>query len=167
MTKAFNDTRKRLLSYSLNETLLSCRIDGEACDADDFEWVYNDFHGNCHVFNSGQGGRRALRRISESGKPHGLHLELYVGMVPELEAYSVSGFAGAKIYINNNSFKSLYEDQLEVLVSSGSYTNVAVQRMIVKQLEKPYSLCTLRSDAMFYKKFKSLNFRKWVHMTNE
>ena len=78
---------------------------------------------------------------------------------PDLNKYSVMGFNGAKIYINNNSFKSLYEDQLEILVASGAYTNIGIQRMIVNQLEQPYSLCTLKSDAAFYKKFQSLNYR--------
>ncbi len=78
---------------------------------------------------------------------------------PDLNKYSVMGFNGAKIYINNNSFKSLYEDQLEILAASGAHTNIGVQRMIIKQLEKPYSLCTESSDAEFYKKFQSLNYR--------
>ena len=127
VSKAFTDSMKQRLAYSLNETLLSCRLGGIACDSSDFVWVYNDFHGNCHVFNSGRdstGKKVAVKSIHEPGRSSGLQLELFVGMAPGLEKFSVNGFSGAKIYIGNNSFKSLYEDQLEILVSSGAQTNI-------------------------------------------
>ncbi len=132
VTKAFSDEQKKNLSHSLEKTIIKCSIDGKPCDLSrDFEWVYNDFHGNCFVFNSGKNKSRALRRLSDSGKAHGLYIQMYVGMAhPDLNKYSVMGFNGAKIYINNNSFKSLYEDQLEILAASGSHTNIGSFKLI-------------------------------------
>ena len=37
-------------------------------------------------------------------------------------------------------------------------TNIAVQRTIVTQMEKPYSVCTSKSESVFYKQILSLNY---------
>lgn len=113
---------------------LSCRFSGAPCSWLDFKWVYNKHNGNCFVFNSGRnattGGELPLKRLKEAGQ-----LEMFVGAESPLllDKYSLTGFTGLKLFIGNNTFKTVYEDKQEILISSGSYTNIAVQRMLIKQ----------------------------------
>lgn len=79
-TTKLNDEEKKKLSHSLNQTIIKCQLDGISCEIDeDFEWVFNDFHGNCFVYNSGKNKTRPLRHLSDSGKTHGLYIQMYVG----------------------------------------------------------------------------------------
>ena len=159
----FSRAQKKSLGYSLEETLLSCKFGGAKCSPNDFEWIYNEYNGNCFVFNSGRnmdGAAVPLKRVKDPGQFAGLQMEMFVGVSSaQLERFSVSGFTGAKVFLGNNSFKSVYEDTQEILISSGALTNIAVQRMHVRQKERPYSSCTLDSDSVFYKKIVGLNFR--------
>lgn len=78
----FVDEEKMKLSHSLKETILKCQLDGKPCDyTEDFEWVYNDFHGNCFVFNSRKDKSLPLRYLKYPGKSHGLYVKMYVGNV--------------------------------------------------------------------------------------
>ena len=117
---------------------MSCKFSGVSCSWQDFEWIYNEHNGNCFVFNSGRtatGQSYPLKKLKDPGQFSALQIEMYVGVDAPilLEKFSPTGFTGVKLFIGNNTFKTVYEDQQEILVSSGSYTNIAVQRMLVNQ----------------------------------
>ncbi len=61
---------KRRLSYSINETLISCQFSLMSCDWKDFEWIYNVFLGACFVFNSGRnylGEAVPIKKLKQAG----------------------------------------------------------------------------------------------------
>ena len=49
----FNETRKKLFGYSLEDLIVACEFDSKPCNLSWFEWNYNANYGNCYVFNSG------------------------------------------------------------------------------------------------------------------
>jgi hypothetical protein len=67
------------------------------------------------------------------------------------------GFTGALLVLGNNSFRNVYENQQEILVSPGALTYIDVQRTIVNQMDQPYSECSMSSDSILYKRILSLN----------
>lgn len=50
---SYNDSYKKSLSFSLNESILKCNINGITCTESDFVWVFDSIYGNCYSFNSG------------------------------------------------------------------------------------------------------------------
>ena len=75
-----NEDKKRL-SYSINETLISCQFSLMSCDWKDFDWIYNVFLGACFVFNSGRnylGEVVPIKKLKQAGRFAGLQLEMFV-----------------------------------------------------------------------------------------
>jgi acid-sensing ion channel 5 len=154
-----NDEKKRL-SYSINETLISCEFSTTRCDWKDFEWIYNMFQGACLVFNSGRnylGETVPIKKLKQAGRFAGLQLEMFVDLPKPLKQLG-PGFTGIIVVLGNNSFRNVYEDEQEILVSPGALTYIAVQRTIVKQMERPYSECSKSSESILYQRILSLNY---------
>ena len=59
-----------------------------------------------------------LKRLKEAGQFAALQLEIFVGAESPLllDKYSLTGFTGLKLFIGNNTFKTVYEDQQEILI---------------------------------------------------
>jgi glutaredoxin 2 len=153
-----NEDKKRL-SYSINETLISCQFSSISCNWKDFEWIYNIYIGACFVFNSGRnylGETVPIKKLKQAGRFAGLQLEMFVDLPKPLKKIG-PGFAGAILVLGNNSFRNVYEDEQEILVSPGSLTYIAVQRTIVNQMEKPYSECSMSPDSILYERILNLN----------
>lgn len=49
-----SDSQRRSFGYELKDMLLSCTYNLNRCTADDFDWFYDVFYGNCYKFNSGK-----------------------------------------------------------------------------------------------------------------
>jgi hypothetical protein len=153
-----NEDKKRH-SYSINETLISCQFSLMSCDWKDFEWIYNVFLGACFVFNSGRnylGEAVPIKKLKQAGRFAGLQLEMFVDLPKPLKKIG-PGFTGAILVLGNNSFRNIYEDEQEILVSPGALTYIAVQRTIVNQMEKPYSECSMSPDSIIYQRILDLN----------
>ena len=153
-----NEDKKRL-SYSINETLIKCQFSLISCDWKDFDWIYNIYIGPCFVFNSGRnylGETVPIKKLKQAGRFAGLQLEMFVDLPKPLKKIG-PGFTGAILVLGNNSFRNVYEDEQEILVSPGALTYIAVQRTIVNQMEKPYSECSMSSDSILYQRILDLN----------
>ena len=139
MNNLSNTKDKLALAHSRDSLLVECSSNQIDCNPSDFEWSFHRYRGNCFVFNSGRnattGGELPLKRLKEAGQFAALQLEIFVGAESPLllDKYTLTGFTGLKLFIGNNTFKTVYEDQQEILISSGSYTNIAVQRMLINQ----------------------------------
>ena len=155
----FSDEQKRRLSYDLNETLISCKFSIYECNWTDFEMIYNKIFGTCFVFNSGKnafGQNVPIKRLKQAGRFAGLQIEMYVDIPKQLKKFG-PGYNGLIVVLSNNSFRNIYEDEQEILISPGSLTYIAVQRTIVNQMEKPYSECLTSSNSILYKRILDLN----------
>ncbi len=134
-----NEDRKRL-SYPINETLIKCTFSSTSCTWKDFEWIYNIYIGTCLVFNSGRnylGEPVPIKKLKQAGRFAGLQVEMFVDLPKPLKKIG-PGFSGAILVLGNNSFRNVYEDEQEILVSPGALTYIAVQRTIVNQMETQY-----------------------------
>lgn len=47
------DEFRKNLGYDIKDMLLSCSYNSKYCTADDFQWYFDPFYGNCFKFNSG------------------------------------------------------------------------------------------------------------------
>ena len=92
------------ITYSLNDTMIKCKLAGRECSYMDFKWFFDPAYGNCFIFNSGYnwlGERVPIKRISEAYKEYGLEITLYVGMADSLAYLTSSRGVGA--YIRNRT----------------------------------------------------------------
>jgi hypothetical protein len=52
-----SDVDKCRLARSLDQTLLSCEFNNQACTHADFTWLFHPVHGNCYEFNANSAKR--------------------------------------------------------------------------------------------------------------
>ena len=136
-----NDTIKRSLSYSLNETIIQCSFNLIQCNITrDFTWFISPFYGNCYSYNTGLdnlGNKLDIKEISKPGKINGFQLELFIGNPNEILDYMIS--SGYHIMINNQTYKiSTFEGYS---VSTGIETDIAINRLYTSLKPKPFSDC--------------------------
>ena len=84
--------RKERLSYSLNDSLISCYFNWISCSSNNFTTFFEPVYGNCFTFNS--------NLMNMSGEAYGLRLEMYVGCYERLNLLNAYyGGMGAMIRI--------------------------------------------------------------------
>ena len=138
VSSRFNDTTKKLISFSMKETLISCRFNGQPCYSNDFDWYFDPFYANCYRFNSRKG---QIRNVTQTGNAFGLRLELFVG--DEYKTQSFIRTAGYQVMINNQSnFPTANEGYT---VSPGMETNLEISRVFNKKLGPLYNNCIQKS----------------------
>ena len=143
------DNQRKRLSYSLDEMLINCKFVSLSCKSSDFEWYYHFYYGNCYVFNSNIVNKVDTNKsnndslienrkfVNGYGLPHSLQLELFVG-IPDMYPNDLNDL-GVKIIINNRTSFPLIGKDLDLNV--GTLSNIAIDRIIVDKLKKPYSDC--------------------------
>ena len=122
------------LGLTMHDMLLSCTFNSEECTADDFIYMYVPYYGNCYRFNSSGRGQ-----ISQTGKFHGLNMELFVGQAQTVE--QVAQDSGLHIYVYNetttpNPFSN------SVSAPANKETTILVEKKRINKMEKPYGDCT-------------------------
>ena len=132
--------------------ILYCFFSDESCGADDFQWEWDAYFGNCFVFNSGfnsSGQKVELRKSQMEGSVFGLQIEFYVNFYEDLMLYnSITDNFGLVIRIDNVSQKVDYSHD-GIFVSPGLQTYLALDRQFKTSLPKPYSNCDDLSDGNF------------------
>ena len=99
------DDLKRSYAYALDSVLISCMFDMHECTAEDFEWYWDKFYGNCYRFNGGKnanGDKIPYRMIGKSGDLCGLSLELYAGPADNGSPFKIS--SGFRVIIFNSTY---------------------------------------------------------------
>jgi hypothetical protein len=147
-----NETEKKSIAHNLDDILIGCKFNYQACTSADFIWEFDKIYGNCYSFNSGfdlTGKRKkkvALKTSSLAGSPYGLQLDLYVNYYENLSVFnSVQRGMGALIRIDNAT--QVIDHVAEgVMASTGFYTNIALGRENKFIMKKPYSDCVLDND---------------------
>ena len=103
---SFNDSYKKSLSFSSNESILKCNINGITCTESDFVWVFDPIYGNCYSFNSGSNKSQNsvdLIKIKRSGNNNGLRLELFIGNPKNIPEFIET--SGYHVMIHNQTYK--------------------------------------------------------------
>jgi acid-sensing ion channel 2 len=141
-----NETEKRKLSHSLEETMYSCTFNAQRCDANDFVWHFDSNFGNCWMFNSGQnrtGQRVPLSSNSFPGLKYGFKMIFYAYFYENLttfNSFTASGL-GALVRIENSSY--LTDGYGGIRIMSGYHTSMSISRSFKSSLPKPYSNCLI------------------------
>jgi hypothetical protein len=136
----YNDTHKKSLIFSLNESLLECFINTIYCTHLDFVWTVDPIYGNCYSFNTGfnsSGNSIDLIQISKAGNINGLRLKLFVGNPNNVPKFIETN--GYHVIIHNQTYKISTNEGFDI--STGVETSVIINRIYETLKPKPYSEC--------------------------
>ncbi len=149
MNSDLDDEEKKKLGHSIDDLIVSCYFNNQACTSEDFSWTFDTNYGNCYVFNSGfnisTGEKIPPKNSFISDLNYGLMLEMYSGFYENLTyVNSYDSGAGLVVRIENGSY--LENDLDGVKVSSGFQTDINIHREFESYLGKPFSDCDLPND---------------------
>jgi hypothetical protein len=125
MINNHSDEFRKNLGLPLNQFILSCRYDDQNCFLEnDFAWFYHKKYGNCYKFGSS-------KEAFFPGKEYGLMLALNLSIFEGLIKFTKS--LGA-VVILDNGFS-------EIDIPIGFETNLKINKIYSKHLNKPYDSC--------------------------
>lgn len=129
------------------------------CSSSDFYQVTDTFFGNCYKFNSDRNAQgelqpdklvtragwdlfkeqesKRLLTIDRSSFLNGLQLELLIGEPSDNNLVGI--FNGLHVMVNNRSVQPLFLPGMDI--PTGSATSIAIKRLFIHKLHKPYSEC--------------------------
>ena len=126
---------RKTFGFNINDILISCTYSGLQCSANDFKFFQSYQYGNCYTFNSGYNS--SIRTISSVGPGNSLEIELFSGD-PNEELYIYK--RGFYVAIHNQSYATILDNE-GVFVSTGSETNIGIERKFYYKEAYPYSNC--------------------------
>jgi hypothetical protein len=137
----YGDERRRLLGYSLDETLIECYFNNHACNPSDFTWMYSLDFGNCYQFNTGfnavTGEKEPIEESYMPGSRSGLRLMFFLG--ESKNRYTDMWKAGLKLFVHSQEMKpSKFEG---INVKAATSTNIGLRRAYEIKLPFPYTSC--------------------------
>jgi hypothetical protein len=145
-----------MLNYKLEDILIRCTFNGLYCSAQDFDWVYKEFLGNCYAVNLANSTKFKYSKFY--GKYYSLSMTLFMGMKDELKIISPVNGITLTIFNNTKQYSGTTID-----LPIGYETNVQMDRLFVHQLPKPYSNCDIdvensfSSNSYMYNKIRNNN----------
>ena len=153
-----DDTEKKQLGLSIDNSLISCTFNYKACSIEDFHWYYSSTHGNCFRFNTGFNSNDEpleLKKANQPGFDSGLTIELFKGLSYNMITHINSGF---NVFIENSTVYPLnYEG---ITVKPGILTKLIIYKQLKKKLPMPYNECVMMdelSSSVFYAEIARLN----------
>jgi len=149
-----NNTEKRKLSHTLDDMMPSCTFNIRNCTTSDFKWYFDQFYGNCWIFNSGinetTGQNVPLYFSTFRGELYGLQMNFYVNFYENLTSFNsysapLTGLKafGALIRIENSSDMTSFLPLDGIKINPGHVTSISVSRSFKTSLPKPYSNCLI------------------------
>ena len=135
-----DDSKRKSLGFSLNDSLVECIFNEKMCDETDFIWFYSIENGNCYSFNSGfdRNARNAnLKTSSKAGLSNGLRLKFF--LKDSKNSYTSIFENGLRIFISNNSIDPMSTEGIGV--SPSCNTNIVVKKSFFQRITEPYSDC--------------------------
>lgn len=136
----FSDSLKQQFSFRLEHMMLSCMYNLDDCTADDFEWYFDTFYGNCYRFNSGFSSNRTAspdKLCTKAGKINGLQVELFVG--DPMDISSLATTKGVHVIVHNKSIRPQLGEGMDA--PTGMDTSFIVNREFKSKISDPYSDC--------------------------
>ena len=139
---------RKLVSLNINDILISCVYNRRKCWAKDFKSFFHPIHGICFSFNNNNGP--FIKNVSLQGPDDGLSLELFMGTHNE---QTESDFNDGIILVVHNQSNVPFFDSDRILVSTGTETDLKINRNFVSKLGLPYSLC-IKNNTEFNSEFR-------------
>ena len=150
LSRNFTDERRKELGHTLDEILIMCEFNGQACSSSDFTWKFDRYLGNCFVFNADSSNETSsrLKRSYIADSQFGLSMDIFVNFhenLTQLNAYNSKH--GAYIRFENSSY--LVDDTVDngITLMPGVATSCSLGRVKRINLAKPYSMCDLDNDS--------------------
>lgn len=159
----FRQELHELEGFSLEKMLISCEYDRKTCNMKNFYAHKFSLFGNCYTFNFGKDSHEKKIPIEYAQKPgmfNGLKIKLFTG-AREYQPCWENNF-GVIVSVHNQLSMPLLGEEA-VFVSAGSESNLAIDRININKLSKPYSDCVenltnnKEIDSEFFKKTIYLN----------
>ena len=143
----FNANDKRTF-FDLNRTMLDCQFAGDACDANDFEFLYHPTYFTCYRFNSGfdsSGARIPLKKVNKAGLTNDrFSMQLYAGTDNLIGDYVPA--RGFLVLIHNATDNPKKGSPSGMFATPGTGMLINVKRYSNNQYTYPYSECTVSED---------------------
>ena len=136
----YGDWRRRLLGFSLEDTLIECFYNHQVCDHRDFIWSYSPDYGNCFQFNTGfdaEGKRVPIEESFKPGSQNGLQLMFFLD--ESNNRFSSKWNTGLKVFVHHQSSKASKFEGINVKAATS--TNIALSRKFESKLPIPYTRC--------------------------
>jgi hypothetical protein len=143
----YDDSDKKKLSHSIEDILLTCKFNYANCNASDFSWTWDDYHGNCYMFNSGvnsKGENIDLKVLNMAGSDFGWVVDVYVNAYEKLKLFNELNPNGLLLKIDNVTH--LVDNVNYVYVNGGVQAFIGLKRSFSFYLSKPYSNCDLDNE---------------------
>ena len=154
-----SDDDKKRLGHSLDDILIDCQFNGEACNASDFEWKFDKFFGNCYVFNS---GLNEVKKSYIAGSLFGLNVQFYVNFYENLTVLNSLNYKGAYVRIENCTVLS--DDLIDngFYLSPGKWSSALIHTVLNYVLPQPYSSCELDNESGLQNR-ETILLRRFYH----
>lgn len=155
LTNAYslNETFKKMANFPFKDVLISCKFEGVECSWENFDWFWSYNYGNCYVFNSININASSLE-IRSAGFTNSLTLELFGGFEDLMPIFDVS--QGFVVMVYERRQNTDFSDNFKLIMARiGTETNVAINRLLVRKLPKPYSGCDFDSSTSTINSFDS------------
>ena len=157
----FNESLKKRANFPINEILISCKYEGVDCSWQNFDWFWSYNYGNCYVFNSINVNASNLK-IRSPGFTNSLTLELFGGFEELMPVFDVS--QGFVVMVYDRRQDTNFNDNFKFIMARiGTETDVALNRLFVKKLPKPYSECDFDLSTVTIDSFQSPFFKVSFH----
>ena len=150
-----SDEFKRSLSYTFDESVISCTFNQAKCSEAHFDWYYDRLLGNCYRFNSLL--MNPLKNLSKTYKPgllNGLQMEMFLGLQDKMPYWIYA--AGLNVFVHENSVLPSPDEGINI--SPGFETNIDVLRQLNKNLPQPFTDC-LNENEQFKTEFYKITTR--------
>ena len=134
-----NLDQQQIISFKLNETLISCNFNNQPCDASNFTKFFAYDYGSCFTYNGGENGN--ILSTSLTGSKNGLTLEILTGD-PTVE--TLSGTNKGLLLVIHNQTQTLVPSIIlvnGVYLPPGYSSYVAISRNFHSKLSAPFSNC--------------------------
>ncbi|CAH3198064.1 unnamed protein product, partial [Porites evermanni] len=126
-----NRTLQKSIGHQVEDLILDCEWNGEACGPQNFTYFYNYVFGNCYVFNE----RKVKTNVTAPGSENGLSLVLNIEADDYYEDFSES--YGAVVDVTS-TMEMHFPEENGYLIAPGQATNIGFTKRIVSRLDKPY-----------------------------
>ena len=145
----FNITMSQRSNFTspIEKILLSCRFSNKKCSHNDFEYIFNKYHGNCYLFNS-----NITQTSTKLTYKYGLILDFDLSASID---YEPKGFYVGIARKNRNPYR-LLSNQLDL--STGIESRIRIDQSHFQRLPYPFSNCRNKFESKFYDKLIQSNY---------
>lgn len=129
-----NDTRKKQLGNTIENSVFFCKFNSRPCEDYDLEWYYDFTLGNCYKFNA-----YGNKTVGKGGFLPSLQMTFVIG--DSTTRYDYYQDIGMRILIHNSSLAAPIVSEDGISLAPGFNYDLKVSRTYYSRLPAPYSEC--------------------------